>query len=132
MSHDEDRSEQQVRFPAMRSELQYAVCALADEDFQRRQWSGNPSIDYSFDTALHVLLDDSVVADQGEATVGTILKDESELRAVQDLIHAARRVIEDIGLHGTFDDARSLPSWLDALSAAQRARSVLGASPWFP
>jgi hypothetical protein len=120
----------------MRSELQYAISALADEDFQRREWSkhGNPesNITYTFDMALHVLLDDSVIADQGQVAVGTVLKDDEELHVVQALVGAAHQVIQEIGLQGTFEDASSRSSWAAAVRAARRARSVLGPPPQFP
>ena len=106
MSRDGNNAESEVKFPSMRSELQYAVKALADEDFQRRMWVGpqdsSLTITYTFDMALHALLDDSVVADNGEAAIGVILKNERELDVVANLISTAREVIREIGLKGSF------------------------------
>jgi hypothetical protein len=136
MNRDEDNVSSEVRFPWMRSELQYAISALADEDFQRREWSRHSNsernITYTFDMALHALLDDSVISDQGRAAVGAVLKDDEELHVMQDLVGAAQQVIQDIGLQGTFEDAISRPSWSAAVRAAQRATSVLGPPPRFP
>jgi hypothetical protein len=90
------------------------------------------NITYTFDMALHVLLDDSVIADQGRAAVGTVLKDDEELHVMQDLVGAARQVVQEIGLRGTFEDASSRPSWSAAVRAVRQARSVLGLPPQFP
>jgi hypothetical protein len=126
----------EVRFPEMRNELQYAVYALADERFQERAWSEGPDpglgVTYTFDMALHALLDDSLVADRGEVAIGLVLKNDTELRAVLNLIGAARRLIDEIGLQGTFNDARFRPSWEALVAAASRAASVLGSPTHFP
>jgi hypothetical protein len=136
MSPNKNRGRSDVDFPQMRAELQYAVNALADEEFQRHAWrrqgSHDLGITYSFDMALHTLLDDSIVADEGRAAVGPILKDDQELVAVQRLVEAARQLIAEIGLQGTFDDARARPSWTAVIDTAKRAKSVLGAPPRFP
>jgi hypothetical protein len=136
MSHDKSNGKSEIEFPQMRAELQYAVCALADEEFQEDAWSTQGSRDlgvtYTFDMALHTLLDDSIVADQGQAAAGTILTGNEELEVVQSLVEAARQVIAEIGLRGTFGDARTLPSWRVVVTTAQRAKSVLGSPPRFP
>lgn len=136
MCRDEHSHESEVSFPAMRHELQYAVRSLADEGFQASAWSRNMPLgeqfSYSFDMAFHTLLDDSIVADQGAAAIGTILKDDRELASVQELIVAAQRLIGEIGLRGTYEDARSRKSWATTVEKAKRTRAVLGDPPAFP
>jgi hypothetical protein len=132
----ESRSESEVTFPAMRQELQYAVRALADEDFQIMVWGQEvkpySQFAYSFDMAFHALLDDSTVAEQEDDAVGTVLKDHQELMRIQELISAARRLIRDIGVKGSYAEARGQASWISVIEAAKRARSSIGDPPSFP
>jgi hypothetical protein len=125
-----------VAFPSMRHELQYAVRALADEDFQKNTWERGikpyPHFAYSFDMAFHSLIDDSTVADRGEDAIGVVLKDHRELTSIQELIAAARRLIDDIGVEGSYADARRQQSWVTVIEAAKRARLVIGDPPSFP
>ena len=136
MHHDNRRDEQEVSFPFMRHELQYAVRALADEEFQTSAWvdevTPSDQFFYTFDSAFHGLMDDSIVADEEAAAIGTVLANEQELASVEELIEAARRLVSEIGPSGTFADARSSNSWADVVAAAKRARAVLGDPPSFP
>jgi hypothetical protein len=120
----------------MRHELQYAVRALADEDFQRRVWERGvmpySQFTYSFDMAFHSLLDDSAVAERGDDAIGTVLRDDRELTRIQELITAARQLIRDIGVEGRYADAQEQQSWAAVIEAAKRARSVIGDPPSFP
>ena len=136
MHRNKRGGEREVSFPFVRHELQYAVRALADEEFQMSAWVGNvtpsPQFSYSFDSAFHALLDDSIVADKGPAAIGAVLASEQELTSVEELIEVARRLINEIGLAGTFEDARSSNSWTGVVAAAKKARAVLGDPPSFP
>lgn len=135
MNHKEYGEESEVKYPSMRHELQYAVRALSDEGFQERMWGDHgdpdPGVTYTFDMALHALLDDSIVADNAREAVGLVLKG-GEVDSVMTLVAVARRIIQEIGLRGDFTDARERPSWNSVVEAAKRTRSILGDPPRFP
>jgi hypothetical protein len=130
MRHDKRRGEREVSFPSMRHELQYAVLALADEEFQESVWVDNvtPSaqFSYSLDSAFHALMDDSIVADEDAAAIGTVLANEQELASVEELVDVARRLISEIGLSGTFEDARSSNSWAERRSCGKEGKGRAG------
>ena len=126
----------EVTFPYMRRELQYAVRALADDSFQMRVWGRhqlpNERYSYSFEMALHTLLDDSGLENSREELIGVILVSDSEFSVLSDLVAVALAAIADIGLKGTYNDAQGRTSWRRVIEFAARATAVLGYSGEFP
>lgn len=123
-----------IQYSQMRYELQYAVCALADRSFQESSWvrgQGPPQYQYSYDDALHILLDDSGL-DSGARIIGIVLKDQRELVAVQALVEVVERMIDELGSFGTYEQAQASPYWAAVVQTAQAARMVLGEPPEFP
>lgn len=126
----------EVAFPELRTELQYALAALADEEYQRRVWiegiAPRTPYAYDFDMACHAILDDTDVLRDPTRLLGTVLRDDSELRAVVGLASALQAVISDIGAAGTISAARSSPAWPDLVASAAQASQLLGRPDPFP
>jgi hypothetical protein len=124
------------QFPSMRTEVQYAVATLADEDYQDQVWvkgvfPRDPYL-YDFDAACHMLLDDADIMDESDRLIGAILRDEREVGVLRCLGETLLTLIDDISAVGTFEDARRSSKWPPVVAAAKEASKVIGRPLEFP
>lgn len=118
-----------VEFPEMRAEAIEALRAIADPDYQRRMWveevGQHPRIIENLDTNIHILYDDTRVAEVPYERIGTILRTESEARALEEFDHVMSPFLDS--LDSAADDATiiAMPQWQAIVAAAQKALQVL-------
>ncbi len=66
-----------VQYPSMRAELLETLRSLADREYQQRAWVDHnypPGVLYdSFDEAVHFLFDDTILAENPNASIGVIV-----------------------------------------------------------
>jgi hypothetical protein len=133
---EQTMSEDDLRLPAMREEIRYAVAALANSQYQNDVWKANRMPEqgycYSFDMACHALLDDIDVYANTNSLIGDVFLNEKELMSVRQLVGRLREIIRLIGKDATFDVASRSPSWPDVIEAAGSALISIGAPKKFP
>lgn len=126
----------EVAFPELRSELQYALAALADEEYQSKVWveGGVPKAPYAydFDMACHAILDDTDVTRNPRSLLGTVLRNDRELESLVALADALAAVIRDIGANGTIQAARLSPGWRVVVNRAAESSRLIGMPAVFP
>lgn len=126
------RSDSDVLFPEMRRDVQYAISALADEGYQRAVWIEHRLPQdhlYDVEMACHAVLDDVDVLGDGPALVGTVLRNDAELAAVEEVAKRLIAVIGDVGPMADYRTSCESPSWPSVVAAARRAVMVLGLLP---
>jgi hypothetical protein len=117
----------------MREQLFDTLRALADVDYQRKVWIQRqypPGVQYDdFDLAVHFLFDDTALFDAPEKTVGWILEDEYEVRAIQKVTKAIDDLLNELGTDLTDEQYINSPMWSDVVKAASEALSALNKNP---
>jgi len=114
-----------VTYPHMREELVDYLVGLSDLDYQRRVWidaGSQKTVVYdNFDLAVHFLFDDTALASDPYSTIGKILQDASEARAIAVLKSCLDDLFNQYGL--TLSDAEyiALPEWRTVIAAAEAA-----------
>lgn len=118
-----------VEYPEMRAEAIGALKALSDFAYQRRMWvdevGQHPGIVENLDINIHILYDDTGVAEEPRARIGTVLENENEARALEELDRVLGPFID--ALDPGVNDATviAMPEWRDVVRAAQKALGVL-------
>jgi len=102
---------------------------LADRNYQIQAWGNRrfpPGIEYDDAIeAIHFFYDDTRIADETDAMVGTLLKDQAEAEAIKRLISAF-----DVALNTFFIESVhpreyiDSPEWKDVIQAAIQALVV--------
>lgn len=117
-----------VKYPSMRQEIIDTLKILADVDYQRRAWVHRqfPSgIQYDdFDTAVHVLFDDSHLADAPEKAIGWILEDEVEVQAIRPVIQAVDNILNQLGTEISDEEYINSAQWGEVVKFASEALMV--------
>ncbi|MEU8470165.1 hypothetical protein AB0F30_19980 [Streptomyces sp. NPDC029006] len=118
-----------VSLPEMRRNVIAAVRALADEEYQRKVWVDRiyPREGYydDFDMNLHILFDDTLVLEDPEAALGTVLRSVVEVDAMATLASALDALLAEEGENKTDAEYISSPMWAPVLRAASVARDAL-------
>ncbi|MFJ7150587.1 hypothetical protein ACIQVT_20665 [Streptomyces sp. NPDC100445] len=118
-----------VSLPEMRRSIISAVRALADEEYQRRVWVDRnyPKEGYydDFDMNLHILFDDTLVLEDPEAALGTVLRSVLEVDAMATLASALDDLLAMEGEDKTDAEYISSPLWGPVVRSASVARDAL-------
>jgi hypothetical protein len=77
-----------------------------------------------FDCVVHFFFDDTSLADQPEAAIGLILKDERELVLVKELVAALDAVLENNDFGLTDEEYIATLEWKIVVEVAKRALPV--------
>ncbi|MCN9243085.1 hypothetical protein NGF19_20160 [Streptomyces sp. RY43-2] len=122
-----------VGFPDMRRNVISAVRALADAEYQRRVWIERiyPREGYydDFTLNLNILYDDTLVLDDPASTLGTVLRSEGEVSAMEALASAVDALLQREG-DGRMDaDYMASPLWDAVLRSALVAYEVMTREP---
>ena len=122
-----------IRFPEMRRNVISAVRALADGEYQRRVWSERiyPNEGYydDFTLNLNILYDDTLVLDDPVSTLGTVLRSEDEVWAMEELGSAIDEVLRLEGDGKADVDYLASPAWGAVLRSASAAYEILTQGP---
>ncbi|MGH7751076.1 MAG: SCO4402 family protein [Candidatus Dormibacteria bacterium] len=125
-----------VRFPAMRAEVQYACATLADTEYQRTVWLEcklpEGPYEYDFTMACQAILDDTEILDDPDSLVGELVLNAKELGVLSRLAGLLMDLITDIGTMGTFLEALGSPKWPEVAMAAREASDLIGRPDPFP
>ncbi|MFC5660720.1 SCO4402 family protein [Streptomyces nogalater] len=118
-----------VSFPEMRRNVLSAVQALSDEEYQRRVWV---DMDYphegyydDFEMNLHILYDDTLVLEDPESAMGTVLRSEEEVKAMAELASAIDLLLDREGTGKTDAEYISSPLWGPVVRSAAVAHAAL-------
>ncbi|MFJ1901697.1 MULTISPECIES: hypothetical protein [unclassified Streptomyces] len=128
---------QGIDLPAMRGEVISAVRDLSDRAYQQRVWIDkklpNPNYLASLTQVINVLYDDTLVLEDPAATLGKILRSESEVSAMERLSSNLNALLEEVP--ESEDDRPYLmsPRWSSVVSSAEAAlRELLRKFPEVP
>ncbi len=117
-----------LKHPYLRQQLITTLRILADWDYQYRAWVQHDfpePIKYDcFDYAIHLLFDDTPLAEDPEREVGFILKDETEVEAVRQVVKAVDNVLNTLGTEASDEEYIRCPEWNDVIAAATTALKV--------
>jgi hypothetical protein len=117
-----------IQHPEMRANLLDVLRALSDPDYQRRVWVEreypHPGYYDDLDTNVHLLYDDTDIAEEPHKNIGFALRNEDEARAIEEL----NRVLGPLydSLPPDTDDATviAMPEWQAVIAAARNALRV--------
>jgi putative heme iron utilization protein len=122
-----------LQHPWWRETLLGALETLADRAYQQQVWIEKhypPNVQYDdFDRVVHVLFDDTALADAPEKTIGYILEDETEMHAVTVVIKLIDAMLKTHGTDLTDEQYLQTPEWAQVVAVAQTALSVLNKKP---
>lgn len=124
----EDLKSAKLRFPSLRGELIDYLRGLSDACYQRCAWVGHK---YSIggydelDYAIHFLYDDTKLAKDPGATLGSILKNREEVDCIKILIEKLDLIFFKYGLELTDGEYIEKPEWREVIRAAADAKSCL-------
>lgn len=117
----------------MRAELIDTLRTLADAEYQQQAWvkqqfPAGVQFD-SFDLGVRLLLDDMRLTSAPQSNIGSVLQNEAELHAVQQVALAIDHLLKKLGAE--LPDAAYLadPDWANVLHTAAQALSLLEQSP---
>ncbi|MEN4922755.1 hypothetical protein ABE485_29065 [Achromobacter spanius] len=118
----------ELRSPSMRRELIDYLRGLSDACYQHCAWvehkypiGGYDELDY----AIHFLYDDTKLAKDPGATVGSILKNREEVDCIEILIEKLNLIFFKYGLGLTDGEYIEKPEWREVIQAAANAKSCL-------
>jgi hypothetical protein len=118
-----------VKYPKMREELLETLRTLADREYQNKVWLERDyslGIEYdSFDEVVHFLYDDTVLAENPNAAIGLIIKNEKEVCLIQAVCRAIDKVFEALGLDKSDQEYINSDEWETVVSAASCALDVM-------
>jgi hypothetical protein len=117
-----------IAFPDMRREVMVALDHLADREYQQRVWRDRELPGeggyYSWDMAVHALYDDAPLG--AKVAIGSLLRDETEAGAIDDLIAAIEAVFAELGdPDAPVSEVLEARGWPAVLQAARRAADLL-------
>ena len=118
-----------VKYPKMREELLETLRSLADREYQHKVWlEGDypPEIECdSFDEVVHFLYDDTVLAENPDATIGVIIENEKEARLMSAVCQAIDLVFEVLGTEASDEEYITSSEWTRVVEAASKALQVM-------
>ncbi|MEG4323448.1 MULTISPECIES: hypothetical protein [unclassified Microcoleus] len=118
-----------VQYPKMREELLETLRSLADREYQHKSWLESdypPRIEYdSFDETVHFLYDDTVLAENPEATIGVILENDKEACLMAAVCQAIDLVFEVLGTEASDEEYVTSSEWTSVVEAASKALQVM-------
>lgn len=124
----EDLEFSELRFPSMREELIDYLRGLSDRRYQYCAWVEHKCPSGGFDEldyAIHFLYDDTKLASDPGATVGSILKNLEEVHCIENLIAELGLIFGKYGLELTDGEYIEKPEWQGVLKAAIDAKNCL-------
>lgn len=122
-----------VKHPWWREELFRALRKLADVEYQQQVWikhifPSNVTHD-SLDEVIHILFDDTSLAESPEDTVGWILENEMEVEAVKQVSQALDSMLIVLGTDLSDAQYIASPYWNQIVETAATALSILEKKP---
>ncbi len=118
-----------VQYPSMRAELLETLRCLADREYQQRAWVDHnypPGVlDDSFDEAVHFLFDDTILAENSNATIGVIVEDEKEAGLIAAVCRAIEQVFEASGTELSDQEYINSSEWMNVVEAASFALQMI-------
>lgn len=120
-----------LKYSDMREELIQHLFALSDADYQYRVWIlGGTDEETStthdeFDYAVHFLYDDSLLASDPGATVGWILRDETEVMKISKLVESIEVIFQKYGTSLSDAEYIKIPEWANVLATAKDAADFI-------
>ncbi|BAQ73830.1 uncharacterized protein POS17_2136 [Pseudomonas sp. Os17] len=113
-----------IEYPAMREELISYLEGLSSVDYQYNAWvsRANPDIGYDeFNYAVHFLYDDTDLANDPRSWIGIVLRGESEVAAISDVVNSIDRVFDKYGTCLTDAEYLTKLEWVDVVESSKRA-----------
>jgi hypothetical protein len=120
-----------ITAPYMRLNLVGAVLSLANPPWQREVW-GRPDVPKpghyeDLDMVVHCLFDDFCDADDPVPYLGVTLRNEDELRLMQELGAQFNLLFKELGGHAQVDAYLDSPRWSRVVAVAGRlAQEMVG------
>ncbi|MGH3387648.1 MAG: SCO4402 family protein [Actinomadura sp.] len=120
-----------IEHPEMRSYVLDVLNALADPDYQRRVWVERQYPHSGFyddlDTNIHLLYDDSDIAENPRRNIGFALRNEEEARAIERLNEVLSPLYDSLPADVDHAALLAMPEWRAVVNAAQEALRVFSA-----
>lgn len=121
--------DQSVKFPYIRASLIEVLRTLSDRGHQRRVWVDHvlphPNYYDEFDVSVHLLFDDTSLAEKPQEWIGFVLKNEHEVELVGKVGQAIERLFAALGTRKTDKEYIESPLWDDVVEAAKRAHAAI-------
>ncbi|MGI9282086.1 MAG: SCO4402 family protein [Endozoicomonas sp.] len=118
-----------------RQELIWILEDLSDSDYQKDYWLGNKKnvnrID-DFDSSVHFLFDDTLLAEDVEKEIGNCLRDENEANAVQSVCDTIDLIFDKYGMSETDRHYIECEEWSSVLNAAAHALKLIAGKDYQP
>lgn len=119
----------EVKYPALRSELVQHLEALSNPEYQQDVWvKGNSrgKIEHDeFDYVVHFLFDDTPLAEEPQSTIGWILRDQTEAERIARLTAALDEIFIKYGTALTDEQYIALREWPTVVSRANDCLALL-------
>ncbi|MEX5593958.1 SCO4402 family protein [Pseudomonas orientalis] len=118
----------ELKFPSMREELISYLSGLSDLDYQYQAWveRSSPSLDYDeFNYTVHFLYDDTSLAENASDWIGLVLRDEKEVRSIENLVSALNVIFDKYGTELSDREYLEKNEWLWVVNASKDALSIL-------
>lgn len=114
----------ELEYPAMRDELISYLEGLSSADYQYSAWVSRSSSDIAYDElnyTIHFLYDDTDLATDPRSWVGIVLRGESEVRAISDVVKSIDEVFDKYGTCLADDGYLTKPEWAKVIESSKNA-----------
>ncbi len=119
----------EVELPYMRRELVLSLKALSDLDYQYAIWvRGEFPHENFYDSlynTLNIIYDDSDLAVNSEDYIGSILKNEEEMHALDKVVEALQVIFDTYGEALSDKEYIELTEWRNVIPAAKEAYELI-------
>ncbi len=119
----------ELQIPPMRETLIHYLNKLSDLELQRTAWAKDPGAGVprhdNLDFPLIFLYEDTDLATNSENWIGVILKNESEMRAVDEVIAAIDAFFEKYNTDMADEEYIKKPEWQGVVDAAKSAYELI-------
>ncbi len=116
-----------MKYPHMYQELREHIQVLSDKEYQIRAWVHGelpPGVQGdNFDLVIHFLFDDTRLAVDPESTIGRLIKNEAQARAVKNIVDRIDKILDDND-DLTDEEYIALPEWEGVVTAAKEALEI--------
>ena len=121
--------EQTIKYPWMREQLIGSIETLSDIDYQRKAWVQHEfpeGVEWD-DLDLHFkfLFDGPDIYDYLDESIGDILKNETELKAVKEMLNEMMNIFKEYGTELTDEEYINLPEWQEVIEKAKIVKEIV-------
>lgn len=117
-----------VWYPAMRAEVVHSLTTLADPDLQQRYWIErtfpSPGFYQDLTSVINRLYDDTMVLPEPARGLGSVLRSEAEVRALDSLNEVLEPLLNKLG-ESPDERYMSDPAWPQVVERAARALALM-------